>query len=286
MELILLIAAGLGAELLDASLGMLYGTILSPVLIIAGYDPLVVVPSILLTQAVAGVVAPVGHQRLRNADFSIDNAAIKRRGGESFITSLKRAIGQRFQGCACRLLPWYLGVCHCRLCGDEHPQGRAQHVLGVLVLAMGVVLVSRGTFRFSWKKVLGIGGVDRLQLGAVGRRVRPGGDGWPADLGQGKQERDRGDHTSGSTNLRCGIPCLPVEERNVDLEPHHFLGCRSCHRRDRWPADHGTLQVGEEGEDRAGSPGIDAGSVDARKHMACVGDCCVVRRSRCVGGSE
>ena len=38
-------------ELIDAALGMLYGTILSPVLIIAGFNPILVVPAILFSGA-------------------------------------------------------------------------------------------------------------------------------------------------------------------------------------------------------------------------------------------
>ncbi|HHR85253.1 MAG TPA: sulfite exporter TauE/SafE family protein, partial [Candidatus Acetothermia bacterium] len=60
-NVLLLIPVRFLGELLDSSLGMLYGTILSPVLIIAGYDPLVVVPSILITQALSGFVAAIGH---------------------------------------------------------------------------------------------------------------------------------------------------------------------------------------------------------------------------------
>ncbi|MCK4232918.1 hypothetical protein KAX75_00695, partial [candidate division WOR-3 bacterium] len=48
-------------EYIDSSLGMGYGTILSPVLIIMGFDPLIVVPSILLSQAVGGFTASIFH---------------------------------------------------------------------------------------------------------------------------------------------------------------------------------------------------------------------------------
>ena len=47
VQIILIISAAFVCEMIDSSLGMLYGTILSPVLTIVGFDPLVVVPSIL-----------------------------------------------------------------------------------------------------------------------------------------------------------------------------------------------------------------------------------------------
>ncbi len=47
IEMILALVLAFVCEMIDLSLGMLYGTILSPVLTIVGFDPLVVVPSIL-----------------------------------------------------------------------------------------------------------------------------------------------------------------------------------------------------------------------------------------------
>jgi len=57
-------------EFIDSSMGMGYGTILSPVLIIMGFDPLVVVPSILLSQAFGGLSASVFHHQFRNVSFN------------------------------------------------------------------------------------------------------------------------------------------------------------------------------------------------------------------------
>ena len=57
-------------EFIDSSLGMGYGTILSPLLIIMGFDPLVAVPAILLSQAFGGFTAAVFHHQFENASFS------------------------------------------------------------------------------------------------------------------------------------------------------------------------------------------------------------------------
>jgi uncharacterized protein len=173
MELVLLIAGGFGAELLDASLGMLYGTILSPVLIIAGYDPLVVVPSILLTQAMAGLVAAVGHHRLRNADFSIDNSAIKKRVGGSFVATLRRAVAEDSKVV---LVVSSLGVAAsvgAAFIATSIPKVVLSTYIGVLVLVMGVVLVSKSTFRFSWRKVLAIGALSAFNKGLSGGGFGP-----------------------------------------------------------------------------------------------------------------
>ena len=67
---LLLIVAALVMEFIDSFLGMMYGTVLSPLLILAGYDAKTVVPAILISQAVGGFVASWRHQKLKNADFS------------------------------------------------------------------------------------------------------------------------------------------------------------------------------------------------------------------------
>lgn len=56
-------------EFIDSALGMMYGTVLSPLLILMGYNVKAVVPSILISQSVGGFVASWRHHRLQNANF-------------------------------------------------------------------------------------------------------------------------------------------------------------------------------------------------------------------------
>lgn len=68
--LVLLVLLAFFCEWIDASLGMGYGTILSPTLIILGFPPLIVVPAILLSQAVGGLSASYFHHSFQNANFA------------------------------------------------------------------------------------------------------------------------------------------------------------------------------------------------------------------------
>ncbi|HEC72646.1 MAG TPA: sulfite exporter TauE/SafE family protein, partial [Thermoplasmatales archaeon] len=54
------------AALIDTSLGMCYGTILSPILLIAGYSPEVVVPTILFSQLVVDIGGGLTHTKVKN----------------------------------------------------------------------------------------------------------------------------------------------------------------------------------------------------------------------------
>jgi hypothetical protein len=67
--------AALACEFLDSSLGMGYGTTLTPLLMVAGYTPLDIVPAVLLSELMTGLAAGVMHQRDGNVDFLRDPRA-------------------------------------------------------------------------------------------------------------------------------------------------------------------------------------------------------------------
>lgn len=69
MELACLSLAALIMEFIDSALGMMYGTVLSPLLIIMNYNAGDVVPSLLISQAVGGFIASWRHHRHNNGDF-------------------------------------------------------------------------------------------------------------------------------------------------------------------------------------------------------------------------
>jgi len=52
------------AEYVDSSLGMGYGTILTPVLLLMGFKPLEVVPAVLLSEFATGLLAGFTHHKL------------------------------------------------------------------------------------------------------------------------------------------------------------------------------------------------------------------------------
>ncbi|HEC82492.1 MAG TPA: sulfite exporter TauE/SafE family protein [Thermoplasmatales archaeon] len=66
MSEILIILAAFFASVIDTSLGMCYGTILTPSLIIAGYSPTIVVPAVLLSQLVVDTAGGAAHTKVKN----------------------------------------------------------------------------------------------------------------------------------------------------------------------------------------------------------------------------
>ena len=149
----LLLALAFVAELIDSSLGMGYGTILSPVLIIIGFPPLVVVPAILLSQAFGGFSASVFHHRMENVKLTRQS-----RDGRIVllitILGVVTVVGAAFlaMGLSKQALKTYIGI---------------------LVLVMGIVLLSRIRFRFSWKKMIGVGILSSFNKGLSGGGFGP-----------------------------------------------------------------------------------------------------------------
>lgn len=67
--------AALACEFVDSSLGMGYGTTLTPLLLLAGFEPLRLVPCVLLSELVTGLFAGVMHHRDGNINLFSDRLA-------------------------------------------------------------------------------------------------------------------------------------------------------------------------------------------------------------------
>lgn len=62
---------GLFFEFMDASAGMGFGTIMSPMLMVMGFTPLQVVPTIMLQQATCGLVGTFLHREFENVEWKL-----------------------------------------------------------------------------------------------------------------------------------------------------------------------------------------------------------------------
>jgi hypothetical protein len=72
---LLVFLAAFACELMDSSLGMGYGTTLTPILLLTGFEPLQIVPAVLLSELVTGLAASLMHHRDGNVDFLRDTRA-------------------------------------------------------------------------------------------------------------------------------------------------------------------------------------------------------------------
>ncbi|MCK4721584.1 sulfite exporter TauE/SafE family protein, partial [bacterium] len=73
----LIALVALVCEYADSTLGMGYGTTLTPVLLLFGYEPLVVVPAILVSELITGLSGAVSHKEAGNIDLSKNSSHLK-----------------------------------------------------------------------------------------------------------------------------------------------------------------------------------------------------------------
>ena len=174
---IIIILAAVVMELIDAGLGMGYGTVLTPLLLAFGYSPLLVVPSVLLSQAIGGFTATMFHHRYNHVDFKPRSTNIKKIKDSltnlGWVESFKRGFTRDSK---IVLIITVLGVIATILAvfiATQIPKWLLKTYIGVLVLIIGLVLISGKTFKFSWKKMLVVGILASFNKGLSGGGFGP-----------------------------------------------------------------------------------------------------------------
>jgi len=162
---ILIMAALL--ETVDSGLGMGYGTVLSPLLILAGYPPTVVVPSILLSQAVGGLTASFFHHKYGNADFRVrrHKAGPDEASKITIPLDLKISLVVIAFGITASILGALVAV--------RIPKDILKAYIGILVLIMGILILLKGKFAFSWRKIFALAVVSAFNKGISGGGFGP-----------------------------------------------------------------------------------------------------------------
>ena len=155
-------------QFMSVSMGLGYGTVLTPVLLIIGFAPLQVVPAVLLSQFVGGVIGGVAHHRAGNInlDFRRDDRLIKERlRGLSYLPRSPDA-KVIFILAICGAIGALVGV----FCAINIPKLALETYIGVMVLAIGILILMRrhqeGTL--SWKRLIGIGLLGSFNKGISG----------------------------------------------------------------------------------------------------------------------
>ena len=174
---ILIVLGGFVCEFIDASMGMMFGTILSPVLIIAGFEPVLVVPSILLSQALGGFTASIFHHRLGNVNLAlktINPKIIAKKLSElGYIESFKRGTTKDLKVSFCIVSLGIVATIIAALTAISIPKAVLKTYIGILVLVMGIILLLCPVFKFSWKKMIVVGILSAFNKGISGGGFGP-----------------------------------------------------------------------------------------------------------------
>ncbi|MCK4718117.1 MAG: sulfite exporter TauE/SafE family protein [Thermoplasmata archaeon] len=132
-----------------------YGTTLAPLLIMFGYEPLAIVPAILLSEALTGFFAAFAHHGVGNVNFNRDGKELR----------IAITLG------ACSVF----GVVASVLLAISLPKSFITFYIGFIVLLMGILILwkRRKVKRFSWPKIIGIGTWASFNKGMSGGGYGP-----------------------------------------------------------------------------------------------------------------
>lgn len=162
------------AEYMDATIGMGYGTTLTPILLLIGFSPLQVVPAILLSQFISGIFAASLHQGAGNVSFDFNNdpehRIVKRLGKLGYIprsTASKVAM--------VLITSSIFGVFVAVLIALTLPVFYLKLYIGILVVAMGFIIIIKHKTQneFSWKKIVGLSVLASFNKGISGGGYGP-----------------------------------------------------------------------------------------------------------------
>lgn len=153
--LLFVVPLALICKFVDSSLGMGYGTILTPILLLMGFSPLQIVPSILFSEFITGLTAAFFHHSLKNVNFERHSQDIR----VAAVLSCFAVAGT--------VAAVFLTV--------KLPANILTTVIGFIILAMGVVILVKPnrTPRFTWRKIVIIGTIASFNKGMSGGGYGP-----------------------------------------------------------------------------------------------------------------
>jgi len=196
------------AEYTDATIGMGYGTILTPVLLLLGFDPLQVVPAILLSELITGFSAGFTHHTMGNVDFrpkSLNLGYIIRRLREiGYVESFRRGIPLHLKVVLLLASCSIIGTVSAVFVAISLPRFYLKLYIGILILIIGLVIIAtvRSRLGFSWKKMILLGVIASFNKGLSGGGYGPVITG--GQLLAGVDEKN----AVGITSLAEGLTCF------------------------------------------------------------------------------
>jgi hypothetical protein len=147
--------AAMICEFVDSALGMGYGTTLTPLLLLCGFSPLQVVPCILLSELVTGVMAGAMHQHDGNVDFFTDPVARR----TTILLSILSTIGA--------VSAVFVAV--------RIPKAWLSGIIAVIIISVGIIILAtiRRQFQYRTTHIVLVGGIAAFNKGLSGGGYGP-----------------------------------------------------------------------------------------------------------------
>ena len=176
---LLIVVIAFFAEYLDSSLGMGYGTSLTPTLLLLGFEPLQVVPAVLFSELLTGFLAGFTHHAFGNVDFrpkTMNVLEITRTFNDNGIfeglrTNFPRSLKVVFLLSMLSIVGTVFAV----FVAIHLPKLYLKLFIGFIILCVGIVLLCtiNKDYGFSWKKITLLGLVASFNKGISGGGYGP-----------------------------------------------------------------------------------------------------------------
>lgn len=180
-------------EYMDSTLGMGYGTTLTPILLLLGFSPMQIVPAVLLSELVTGLLAGFFHHREGNVNFKPETTnfslAVHQLKALGYIESFRRGLPLHLRVALLLSICSIVGTVTAVFVAFNIPKFWLKFSIGCLVL-------------FSWRKITSLGLIASFNKGLSG-----GGYGPVVTGGQILSEVE-GKSAVGITSLAEGLSCL------------------------------------------------------------------------------
>ncbi|MBN1880783.1 MAG: sulfite exporter TauE/SafE family protein [Deltaproteobacteria bacterium] len=176
---LLIVVIAFFAEYLDSSLGMGYGTSLTPILLLLGFEPLQVVPAVLLSELITGFLAGFTHHALGNVDFrpkTMNVVEIARAfKSNGIVTSLRTNFPRSLKVVFLLSVLSIIGAVFAVFVALSLPTFYLKLFIGTIIFVVGIVLLCtiNREFGFSWKKITLLGLVASFNKGISGGGYGP-----------------------------------------------------------------------------------------------------------------
>ena len=170
-------------EYVDSTLGMGYGTTMTPVLMLIGFTPIEIVPSVLLSELITGVLSGALHHREGNVNFHFKILNFQRMKDSLKLPEPVNSdyhtygiqISTHLKVVILLLSATILGSSSAVFTAKILPQRWTSLYISVMVIAMGILILAfyHRTFKYSWKKVVGLGLLASFNKGLTGGGYGP-----------------------------------------------------------------------------------------------------------------
>ena len=166
-------------EYMDSTLGMGYGTTLTPVLMLFGFAPINIVTAVLFSELLTGLLASFFHHREGNVNLKPTTTDIfkihKLLSPLGYVENFKKTVPLHMKIALLLGICSVIGTVAAVFVAVNIPKFWLKLYIGVLVLSMGIIILLRfnKNFKFSWPKVISLGIVASFNKGMSGGGYGP-----------------------------------------------------------------------------------------------------------------